>query len=606
MHSEPYWITQGPFYIVPSMHYTMESAAVVRRAFIKIAPDCVAIELPETLQGSFFQAASRLPDLSVVIAKAKNETLAFPIEPTDASFEAIRSSQEAQIAAYCIDLDVTGYPKISEILPDPYAITRIGLKQYYEAYAGTLRADPVVRGELDKKRELYMAKRLRELSFSYDKILVVVGMSHVRGIMAHLKDPSYPDLAPVTRDEVEIATYTEESMRGVLAEPAWLQTAYEVWRSEGEIDQIPDRQKIYYDLIKYAQVNYEENAHTKFAPYVIPLILKFCRNWAHVRGKLLCDLFQLITASKACVDHNFAYEVWKAATEYPHLKNIDSLPERAFSVEEIWGHSKQIQFHLKAPSEKGLFMRRLRKDQTGSRLYPPSPFSICSYPPEDSVVEKFGLFLKKKGKQLQDDENSRSIIFSNSLEEGIDVKETIRHWPEKKLYVKAKAKPSGMVGSCVVIFDEDRFDESKHQERYPSKMTWHGEHDQESDMAFYSTSMSDQIVGPGIARCEYGGFLLSYPAKRMYDVWSDPDYRDLEAKHEVLLAAAIDYSKRPVIVYVGLHPPTTKMKAYAGRQGKRILYLPLAQFAAHIVKKLRTFHILDGRDKRLIADEYIY
>lgn len=606
MHSEPYWINYGPYYIVPAIHYNMEFAAEVRRAFVKLRPECVTVELPETMQGEFLHAASRLPDLSVVSCKDQVETLCFPVEPCDASFEAIRSAQDAHIPAFCIDLDVQGYPKIAEDLPDPYAIARIGLKKYYEAYEGTIRADPVIRGDLDRKRELYMAKRLRELSFSYDKILVVVGLAHVRGVMTHLKDASYPPLEAVERHEVQLSTYKEEAIRELMAESGWITTFYELWRTEDDMSQIPDRQKLQYDLLKSAQAVYEETALTHFAPYVIPLVLKFCRNWSYIRLKLLPDLFQLITAAKACVDHNYAYEVWKAATDYPYYKNIDSLPENDLSIQDIWGSSKNIQFHLKKPSEKGLFMRRIKKDQTKIRHYPPSPFSICSYPPEDSIVEKFGLFLKKKGKQLQDDENNRTVIFSNSLEEGIDVKETIRHWPEKKLYVKARGKPSGMVGSCVVIFDEDRFEESKNREHYPSKMTWHGEHDQESDMAFYATSMTEHIVGPGIARCEYGGFLLSYPAKRMYDVWSDPDYREFVNKHEVLVAAAIDYSKRPVIVYVGLHPPEAKLRAYASRQGKRILYLPLAQFAKHVVAKLRTFHILDGRDKREIADEYIY
>ena len=40
-------------------------------------------------------------------------------------------------------------------------------------------------------------------------------------------------------------------------------------------------------------------------------------------------------------------------------------------------------------------------------------------------------------------------------------------------------------------------------------MTWQGEHTQESDMAFYSTDPYEQLVGPGIIRAEYGGFLMS-------------------------------------------------------------------------------------------------
>jgi hypothetical protein len=228
-------------------------------------------------------------------------------------------------------------------------------------------------------------------------------------------------------------------------------------------------------------------------------------------------------------------------------------------------------------------------------------FYICSYPPEDSVIEDFGSYLKKKAEAVQMEESAKIVPFSTSLEDGVDVRESIRHWAERKLYVKARGKPPGQVGSCVVIFEEEEMD----QKKYPAQMTWLGEHDQESDMAFYATSMAEDIVGPGIARCKFGGFMLSYPNRRLYDVWIDPDYKDFEKKHEILLAASIDYSRRPVIVYVGLQPPDNKLKQYASRQGKRIFYLPLASLPKREIEKLKTFHILDGHAARKIADEYI-
>jgi len=184
------------------------------------------------------------------------------------------------------------------------------------------------------------------------------------------------------------------------------------------------------------------------------------------------------------------------------------------------------------------------------------------------------------------------------------MKETIRHFPERKLYVKARGRPPGQMGSCVMIFDEDAIKEGA-QERYPWKLTWLGENKQESDMAFYATSIHENIIGPGISRCEYGGFLLSYPPRRMLDVWHDPDYLEFSAKPDLLLAASIDYSVKPVIVYVGPKPPSAALHAYARRQGKRILFLPMSTLPRTELKRLRTFHVLDGHEKRKIADEYI-
>lgn len=125
-------------------------------------------------------------------------------------------------------------------------------------------------------------------------------------------------------------------------------------------------------------------------------------------------------------------------------------------------------------------------------------------------------------------------------------------------------------------------------------------------MAFYSTPMSQQIVGPGISRCEYGGFMMSYPPRRLFDIWSDPDYQECRTKSEVLLMAAIDYAVKPLIVYVASKPPRSLIKSFARRYGKKIVYIPLGQLSPITLNKLRVFHVLDGHGKRSIADEYIF
>ena len=95
--------------------------------------------------------------------------------------------------------------------------------------------------------------------------------------------------------------------------------------------------------------------------------------------------------------------------------------------------------------------------------------------------------------------------FTTSILDGIDLRETIRKWYEKRIYVRHFQKIHGEVGSVVVIFDEDR------DNRYSYMTTWLGENQNESDMAFYSTFPFDNLVGPGIGRGEYGGFLMSLP-----------------------------------------------------------------------------------------------
>jgi len=591
-------------FAVPIIHYNMEMAAQVRLAFQQLKPDCVAVELAETMHLQLLHAASRLPDISVVIAyDSKQNPLYYMCEPCDAAFEGLRSALEAQIPAYCIDLDVDFYPEMRQHMPDPYAIQRIGLKQYYESVEKAI-AHEETKLAVDYDREIYMARRLKELSLTYERILFVGGISHIQNVLQMVRRQRFPNLTAPKRDTVQLCTITKESCREVLAEYGWISTQYELAR-QGDSEFPPDRQKLIFSLYKEAGAHYVQNTGNAFPGYHLRNLMRFTRNYALVSNKLTPDFFQILSAAKGCVDHNYAYETWELATDYPYLRNIDGLPELDLSIEDVWQNSKTIRFHLKQPGRKNSFFSQRRRDKSRYKFQPPGLFGICSYPVEDKIVEKFGDFLKKKGTQILTEEGARTHPFSTSVEDGIDIRETIRHWHEKKLYVKAKGKPPGGVGSIVVVFDEDQPEEQK-KEKFNWFTTWLGEHAQESDMAFYATPLAENIVGPGISRCEYGGFMMSYPPRRMQNIWNDPDYAECRSKAEVLLMAAIDYAVQPTVVYVAGKPPRSQLKSFAQRFGKKIVYIPIGQLSPITLNKIRVFHVLDGYDKRLIADDYIF
>ena len=77
---------------------------------------------------------------------------------------------------------------------------------------------------------------------------------------------------------------------------------------------------------------------------------------------------------------------------------------------------------------------------------------------------------------------------------------------------EGKMLGSARFADFAVIWDED------HDDRYSYLTTWLGEHQNESDMAFYSTQPFEHLVGPGIGRAEYGGFLMTLPPRRMIDL----------------------------------------------------------------------------------------
>lgn len=125
-------------------------------------------------------------------------------------------------------------------------------------------------------------------------------------------------------------------------------------------------------------------------------------------------------------------------------------------------------------------------------------------------------------------------------------------------------------------------------------------------MAFYSTDPAEQVVGPGILRATYGGFMLTLPRGRLFDVWSDPDYRFARDKAELLTMAAIDYSLEKLVIHVSSSAPGERLRTYAAVRGKRLMHIPLASLSPITLKKIRVLHILVGRDKREVAKSYIW
>ncbi|MFN3535486.1 MAG: hypothetical protein ACK4WB_08865, partial [Desulfatiglandales bacterium] len=213
-------------------------------------------------------------------------------------------------------------------------------------------------------------------------------------------------------------------------------------------------------------------------------------------------------------------------------------------------------------------------------------------------------YLAKKAVEIKTDQTHVVEPFLSSMKDGIDIRETVRNWAKGNIFVKQEGRIRGRVGSLVVIFDPDPPDELG-LEQFPWKVTWHGEHDQESDMAFYSTPAGLDVVGPGISRCIYGGFMMTYPPMRLADIWQDPYFEGARDKPERLLLAALDYSLERHVVYVAPKPPSQLCQRVAEALGKSILYLPLGALSKGMLKRLRYFHVLDGHPVRAYASRYI-
>ncbi|MBF0528460.1 MAG: hypothetical protein HQK55_04150 [Deltaproteobacteria bacterium] len=596
---------------VPMLHGRLEFAAVARRIFHHLKPDAIAVELPPTLTKAVEKGLDRLPYLSVVLYPEKDGRFVYlPIEPQDAIFTTAHLARTKGIPLFFIDRDTEGYPRHREAMPDPYSVYRLGLKAYAEAYLREFEGSASL--PEDHLRERTMAAHLQELSRKYERVLCVLGLTHYPEVLRLLDQPQVMPLGRVRRREVTLAKLAAESTREIMSEMPFVAAAFVRTgeNTEKVIVEIPDRLKIHQDLIDQSKARHLKSSKEEITPIQIMVLNKFARNYAFTQGYLTPDLYQLLVAARGVAGDNFAYEVWDLATEYPWAASDDQLPTVTLKGEDLYLNMKKISFYRRFRQIRrrlvSVPLRKRPKEKTpGEWRKAWQGKNICSYQPEDLIVEGFGGYLKKKAVQILAEENRRTQPFRTSMLDGLDMRETIRNWHERKIYVTENRPVRGKVGSIVLIFDSD-LPEGDGLEKYPWCMTWLGEHEQESDMAFYATPADGRMVGPGISRCEYGGFMLTYPPLRLVDIWKDPFFDGARTKPERLLLAGIDYSEEKLIAYIAPRPPADRVKALAGFYGKKVIYIPIGQFSPVTLKKIRSFHVLDGHMVRAWAGTYIF
>ncbi len=641
--------------ILPVLHGKLEYADLVRLALAELEPDAVAVELVDTLREPVLAAVRRLPRISVLLHEDDGgNSVYLPIEPADPLVEALRSALERDLPVELVDLDVDYPLRHAEPFPDTYAVTRIGAGAYLDAYLAAV-ADGKV-DELDRRRERGMAHRVQRLAARHGRVLLVCGMAHAARIAGDLASPQPAPFARKRRDSVGLFHLDPRSLPEVMTTFPLLSAVHERRRHrlpdepdearmtpprrravadflavlDGRHQEEPDerdgltaavdwiarrcgdpatsldRRVVHQRMLDRATLRYRARTGEEVRPWQNRVLRKFGRNYALIEGQLVPDLYQLLIAARGAVDENFGHEVWDLGEHYPWQEPTAELPTIRVSAEQLMLGKRKIRLRRRIPVVKRRMVRvplrkRKREKHPGEWLEQFDPRGLCSYPPEDLVIEDYGNYLRKKGVKIVGDEQSRTVPFTTSLLDGIDVRETVRNWHERRIYVREERKVQGGVGSVVIILDEDPDDE-----RYPLRMTWLGEHDQESDMAFYSTPLAENIVGPGINRCEYGGLLLSYPPLRLDDVWEDPDYQQARSKSEVLLMAAVDYSLDPHVVYVAADPPRTALRTYAEAHARKIVYVPIGQLSPTSIRKIRVFHVLWGKDKRDVAPDYVW
>jgi hypothetical protein len=604
-------LVRGKVRYFPVVPGKLEFALELRKLLLAARPQVVAVELPGFLTKAFTRALARLPELSVILyhdeaARAKDgedRAVYVPIEPCDPFIEALRSAQEIGAQVLFLEPDTAERPHLPDTYPDTYATRRIGLDRYIEAY----RVYPQTRTEEVTAHASAMAWKLQGADPDAN-VVAVVALNMLDPLLDAMEAPQPPPPRG-QKFEPELLNPHPDCLAEITIEFPYLLERYEFFRlgmGSEPCDEKPlDRPRVQMDLLAEAAEKYTLSTGEKLAHWHRRMIARYTRNLAHISGELTANVYDLAVAARSVVDDNYGWEVWQMANRYLAQHEVSDLDTVRLSANEIWVNTKRLRIRRRLPRPKqrlkpaGLKPRK-REKFPGEWAQQTTGEAICSYPPEDVVIEEYGRFVKQKAKAILSEERVRIEPFTTSILDGIDIRETIRNWHRHKIFVRQADRLAGEVGSVVIIFDEDLDD------RYTYLTTWLGEHQNESDMAFYSTHPFDNIVGPGIGRAEYGGLLMTLPPRRLYDVWSDPDYDFAESKSERLLMAGLDYSVERFVVYVAAKPPRSIFRSIAAHLNRKILYVPIGQLSPTKVKKLRVVHVLDSYARRAEAKEFIW
>lgn len=623
----------------PVIHGSGDFALAVRRMMLEQSFDCVAVPLPPSFQADVERGIELLPSPTMVTQAESSQYgqewspesdeadeevggdaddfegdsdvddeepshSYVPIDPCQPVIAALRAAMSEHIPRAFIDLETSRFEPNSAVLPDAYALKQVTPEQFAVAVLPAIE-----RPQLQQVRDriVHMAAQLRRLEEKHESILFVCSILDWPWIreayVERLESKAEDDLV----EETSLYQPEPRTLLFMLGELPFITGLYERARAELEDDDNLSIDGVK-ELLLTAREDYRSELKRrarKITPHLLRQCLKYVRNLTLFERRFTPDLYTIITAAKQTAGDQYALHVAEAAREYPYQDDLN-LPPISLGVDRGRlpdGEIVRLVSRLPGPPLvwRGLQLQkrpdRRERDQWRMRW---NPYSQCSWPPEDKQIEDFRAHVFDRAKAVMGADLARTEPFTTSILDGIDIRDTLRHWYEEKIYVKVLPPSSGKL-DCVVML----FDSPADPRDYPWRTTWYAEHMEESTLAFFASDFSKELVGPGIALANYGGALFLFPPMSIPDIWRDKSLDFTETLEERLLAAACAYSACPHIALLSAAPPGPGWRRLAQRYKKKWVHLPLGQFSDATVQQLRMVHVLNGKEVRSYASEFI-
>ncbi|NLD93063.1 MAG: hypothetical protein GX639_10375 [Fibrobacter sp.] len=593
--------------IIPVLHGKAVFSRQIRSVCLEEKFDCIAIDIPDIFEQDLIEAVEALPVISAVCARENDERVYYiPIDPCDATIEGIRQSFQLQAKLSCI-----GYPELASRppmppVPDEYASEITGI-DIYNALCVHSIGNPEQGSENDLAGQ-FIASHILSLLSKHKKVLVIVHFRNFVRTIHHLnQEISYNRVYPKTPDyEITTRVINPDHLYFALGELPFVTGKFEKERYDLFAENF-DIINVIKDLFRETRDEYFDNQDdiSSLSPVRIQAALTFLRNLTVMSNLMIPSLMDIIESAKGVGGNAYAIRILKSAKYYPFFSPEDR-NQMHVGIDKVsireWGNGLDA-INLFRDTELSWRTISIKPDPSLDKKvkyrYSWNPYGMCSHVPEDKKIEHFNSHIRTKAIRILTEDYVKNEKFTSSVKDGIDIRETLRNWHTGNIYVKEIPPSRGKIDTVVIIFDEN------HDDLYPHCTTWYAEHPEESTLSFYATDPFVNLIGPGIAECNYGGLALLFPPKSIPNVFAVSEFLKLKNLAARLTYGSMLFSREKNVAYVAAKKPGIELKNLASKLGKHLIWIPLSSFSNETLRKLRKFHILNGKDVRSWASRFI-
>jgi len=592
---------------LPVIHGSANFTRIVRDQILSSSTDCVAVALPPEFQSTVEDGIKRLPLISLSCQdNSKGVVNYVPIDPCQPVIMGLRIAAQEGIFRKYIDWSCDDYETRKIDFPDTYALRHMSYEKFCAAILLTVKRPDT--GSLHDKRARWMAFQLHQMEMEFNHITLICSILDWPWIKE-----AYDERKPYDKPEQtgipQSYGVENETLFFALTEFPYITYLYEKNRQEMKSDKEVSIDGIKEILLRARQMFTEKHKvrYHNLTSQTFQIYLQYVRNLTLLENRLTPDLYTLITTAKQIGGDPFAIAVLDAAREYPFQKNdsasfepltlgIDKAIGRDESPVDMKNRLSEIQLEWRSMDLKP----EADMQKQVEWKYNWNPYGQCSYPPEDDQIESFNSHVREQTKLLLSNDLARTEKFTSSVKDGIDMRDTLRHWHEGDIYVKEIPASKGRVEIVVFLFDVE-----PNPDVYQWRQTWYAEHNEESTLCFFATNYMSDMVGPGIGRATYGGCMMIYPPRLIPDIWEDRRINTAKTLEEKILEAAFFHSQEKHITVVSPCLPKSSWRRLARKYHKSIIHIPLKRFSNQTIEKIRRFHVLNGKQIRSFASHFI-